>query len=247
MEPASVPIRLTRNVSDRVSHPGSTSRYCANVGNFLTSAAEYTLRDAPLLQDSAPNIDRFALWMVAFQAGDIQGFQMIVEHNRDAVVRYLYRCVGNHAVAEELAQDVFVRVYLSRNYQPTAKFRTWLFRIATRLAINWLRDHRPEKDSVPLDAPVCHMPRRAMRSQTRSAEEELVALCRLDEVRSAIYELPERNRAAVLMHKYEEMEYTEIAKVLHCSVSATKSLIFRSYELLRVRLAHLDAHVRCEA
>jgi RNA polymerase sigma-70 factor, ECF subfamily len=200
-----------------------------------------------LLQDSAQNIDQFALWMVAFQAGDIQGFQMIVERNRDAVVRYLYRCVGNHAVAEELAQDVFVRVYLSRNYQPTAKFRTWLFRIATRLAINWLRDHRPEQGSVPLDAPLCHMPRRAMRSQARSAEEELVELCRLDEVRCAIHELPERNRAAVLMHKYEEMEYAEIAKVLHCSVSATKSLIFRSYELLRVRLAHLDAHIRCEA
>ena len=192
------------------------------------------------MQASISATDEFALWMVAFQAGDIERFQMLVQHNRDAVIRYLYRCVSNHAVAEELAQDVFVRVFMSRDYRPTAKFRTWLFHIATNLALNWLRDHRTEIACVPLDATPHHSLRREIRIPARSVEEEMVAQCRWEEVRAAIRELPERNRAAVLMHKFEDMDYAEIARALHCSVSATKSLLFRSYEHLRLRLAHLD-------
>ncbi len=178
--------------------------------------------------------------MLAFQAGDLERFQMLVEHNREPVVHYLYRCVANRAVAEELAQDVFLRVYLSRNYKPTAKFRTWLFHIATNLALNWLRDHRAESGAITLDASPRHMRSRDVRAKARSVEERLVAECRLDEVRAAIQELPERSRSAVLMHKYEDMEYAQIAAALHCSVSATKSLLFRAYEHLRERLAHLD-------
>jgi RNA polymerase sigma-70 factor (ECF subfamily) len=192
------------------------------------------------LQASADITDQYATWMLAFLAGDLDRFQMIVEHNRDAVVRYLYRCVSNRAVAEELGQEVFLRVYLCHDYRPNAKFRTWLFHIATNLALNWLRDHRAETGSVPLDAPPRHRVRREMRAPVRSVEDEMVAQCRLEEVRAAIRELPERNRAAVLMHKYEEMDYAAIAHTLHCSVSATKSLLFRSYEYLRERLAHLD-------
>ena len=184
--------------------------------------------------------DEYAQWMLAFQAGDLTRFQLLVERNRDAVVRYLFRCVSDHAVAEELAQEVFLRVYLSHDYRPTAKFRTWLFHIATNLALNWQRDHRAETGKVSLDAHPSHAARRELRAPRRSVEEELVEECRLEEVRAAIRELPERNRAAVLMHKYEEMEYAEIAEALHCSVSATKSLLFRSYEHLRARLAHLD-------
>jgi len=188
-----------------------------------------------------PITDEYQSWMLAFQAGDIERFQMLVEHHREPVIHYLYRCVSNRAVAEELAQEVFLRVYLSRNYQPTAKFRTWLFHIATNLALNWLRDHRAESGILRLDAWPRHLRNREVRARTRSVEERLVAECRLDEVRAAIRELPERSRAAVLMHKYEDMEYAQIAAALHCSVSATKSLLFRAYEHLRERLAHLDA------
>ena len=132
---------------------------------------------------------------------------------RDQVLGYLYRFVHDRAAAEELTQEVFLRVYLTRNYQPAAKFRTWLFRIATNLALNWIRDRRVESGFVRLDEkplyaraydPPCTMP---------SVEEDLVSRCRLDEVRAAVQELPERHRAAVLMHKYSEMEYGEIARV----------------------------------
>lgn len=178
--------------------------------------------------------------MLAFQAGDLERFQQLVEHHREPVVHYLYRCVNNRAVAEELGQEVFLRVYTSRNYQPTAKFRTWLFHIATNLALNWIRDHRNESGTLHLDAWPRHLRNREVRTRTRSVEETLIAECRLEEVRAAIRELPERSRAAVLMHKYEDMEYAEIAESLNCSVSATKSLLFRAYEHLRLRLAHLD-------
>lgn len=192
------------------------------------------------MQASLTGTDEYALWMLAFQAGDGERFSLLVEHNREPVIRYLYRCVSDRAVAEELAQEVFLRVYLSRDYRPTAKFRTWLFHIATNLALNWLRDHRAETGVVSLDAHPRQMMRSQPRAAGRSAEEELLAEVRVEEIRAAIRELPERNRAAVLMHKYEEMDYAEIAQALHCSVSATKSLLFRSYEFLRARLAHLD-------
>jgi len=189
-------------------------------------------------------IDQQARWMVAFQAGDLASFGLLVEQNRDMVVGYLYRYVGDRAIAEELAQEVFLRVFRSRNYRPTAKFRTWLFRIATNLAINWRRDRRVDSEMVRLDAP--HATRRhELREPTLSVEEKMIYRCRLEEVRSAVGELPARYRAAVLMHKYLEMEYQEIAGVLGCSVPALKSLLFRAYEILRERLAHLDAGAGC--
>jgi RNA polymerase sigma-70 factor (ECF subfamily) len=148
--------------------------------------------------------------------------------------------VQNHAVAEELAQEVFLRVYRSRGtYEPTAKFTTWLFRIATHLALNALRDGKNERLQERLDDDSSDMPVRQVSDHRPSVEQRMVYQAKLDEVRRAIAALPEKQRAAVLMHKYEEMEYTQIAKVLSCSESAVKSLLFRAYETLRARLAHM--------
>jgi RNA polymerase sigma-70 factor, ECF subfamily len=191
--------------------------------------------------------DPDAAVMLAFQCGDTDSFEFLVDRYRDQVLGYLYRFVHERAAAEELTQEVFLRVYQARGYQPSAKFRTWLFRIATNLALNWIRDRRVESgflrlDEKPLYAraydPVCGTP---------SVEDELVYRCRLDEVRAAVQALPERHRAAVLMHKYSEMEYWEIARALNCSVPALKSLLFRAYEVLRKRLAHLDCTTQSAA
>ena len=144
------------------------------------------------------------------------------------------------AVAEELAQEVFLRVYRSRStYEPTAKFTTWLFRIATHLALNALRDGKNERSQERLDDDTSDMPVRQVSDCRPSVEQSMVYQARLDEVRRAVGTLPEKQRAAVLMHKYEEMEYSQIAKVLSCSESAVKSLLFRAYETLRARLAHM--------
>jgi RNA polymerase sigma-70 factor (ECF subfamily) len=143
-------------------------------------------------------------------------------------------------VAEELAQEVFLRVYRSRGtYEPTAKFTTWLFRIATHLALNALRDNRNERLQDRLDDDSSEMPVRQVSDTRPTVEQSLVYQAKLAEVRRAIAALPDKQRAAVLMHKYEEMEYSQIAKVLNCSESAVKSLLFRAYEALRARLAHM--------
>jgi len=148
--------------------------------------------------------------------------------------------VQEQAIAEELAQEVFLRVYRSRSgYEPTAKFKTWLFRIATHLALNWLRDEKHERGQERLDDGSPDLPSRQVSDRRPSVEQELVYEVKLEEVRRAVAALPEKQRAAVLMHKYEEMEYTQIAKVLGCSESAVKSLLFRAYETLRARLAYM--------
>ena len=148
--------------------------------------------------------------------------------------------VQNQAVAEELAQEVFLRVYRARaSYEPTAKFTTWLFRIATHLALNSLRDGRSQKFHERLDAEGELTANRQLATQEPTMEQRLLGQVRRDEVRRAIAALPGKQRAAVLMHKYREMEYAQIARVLNCSESALKSLLFRAYETLRARLAHM--------
>jgi RNA polymerase sigma-70 factor (ECF subfamily) len=189
---------------------------------------------------AAATLDLDTELMVRVKEGDGASFGVLLEKHRSPVVHFLYRMVQNHAVAEELAQEVFLRVYRSRStYEPTAKFTTWLFRIATHLALNALRDGKNERLLERLDDDSSDMPVRQVSDLRPSVEQSLVYQAKLDEVRRAIAALPEKQRAAVLMHKYEEMEYTQIARVLSCSESAVKSLLFRAYETLRARLAHM--------
>ncbi len=178
--------------------------------------------------------------MLRVKDGDSASFGLLLDKHRASVVHFLYRMVQNHAVAEELGQEVFLRVYRSRStYEPSAKFTTWLFRIATHLALNSLRDGKNERSQERLDASAPDLPVRQVSDERPSMEDYLVYQAKLDEVRRAIAGLPDKQRAAVLMHKYEEMEYSQIARVLNCSESAVKSLLFRAYETLRSRLAHM--------
>jgi len=177
--------------------------------------------------------------MLRVRSGDEASFTALLDRHRAPVVHFLYRMLQNQAVAEELAQEVFLRVYRSRGtYEPTAKFTTWLFRIATHLALNWIRDGKNEKLHESLDQELEGVPRQVA-DQNPTVEQAMLYEARLAEVRRAIEMLPAKQRAAVLMHKYEEMEYSQIASVLGCSESAVKSLLFRAYETLRSRLAHM--------
>ncbi len=188
----------------------------------------------------AMTLDYDAELMLRVKDGDGASFGVLLEKHRTAVVHFLYRMVQNHAVAEELAQEVFLRVYRSReSYEASARFTTWLFRIATHLALNALRDGKNEKFQERLDSESPDMPARQVSDARPTVEQRMVYQVRLDEVRRAVATLPEKQRAAVLMHKYQEMEYSQIAKVLCCSESAVKSLLFRAYETLRARLAHM--------
>jgi len=184
--------------------------------------------------------------MLDVKAGDDASFDYLLRKYRTPLVNFLFRMVRDTATAEDLAQEVFLRVYRARKqYSPTAKFTTWLFRIATNLALNSVRDNRYRKMETSIDAPQSNeedatpreLPAREMR-----IDEHLLDRDRAEFIRRAVALLPEKQRVAVLLHKYEEMDYAEIAKVLDCSDSALKSLLFRAYETLRVQLAPLVSH-----
>jgi RNA polymerase sigma-70 factor, ECF subfamily len=185
-------------------------------------------------------LERDAQLMLRVREGDETSFALLLERHRGPVVNFLHRMVQNRAISEELAQEVFLRVYRSReSYEPTAKFTTWLFRIATHLALNWIRDHKKDRHIESLNEELLDGVERQVADQQVSIEHELVYEVKLKEVRQAIESLPEKQRAAVLMHKYQGLEYTQIAGGLRCSESAVKSLLFRAYETLRARLAHM--------
>jgi RNA polymerase sigma-70 factor (ECF subfamily) len=138
-----------------------------------------------------------------------------------------------------LAQDVFLRVYRAReNYAPSAKFTTWLYCIATNVALNHLRDGRMAKYTTAIDDPENDVGRE-LRTTDPNVEERLVAESHGWEIRRAVMALPEKQRAAVVLHKYQELDYKQIAAALNCSESAVKSLLFRAYESLRGSLSHL--------
>jgi RNA polymerase sigma-70 factor (ECF subfamily) len=186
--------------------------------------------------------------MLDVKAGDQQSFELLLQRYRTPLVNFLYRMVRNREQAEDLAQEVFLRVYRAReDYEPSAKFTTWLFRIATNLALNSLRDHRHQKLEISMDAPMVadaeDGDERPMEvaDEHPDIEQHLVEEARKKMIRHAIEKLPEKQRAAVLLHKYQELDYGEISKILQCSESALKSLLFRAYETLRVELAPLVA------
>jgi RNA polymerase sigma-70 factor (ECF subfamily) len=182
--------------------------------------------------------------MLDVKAGDDQSFELLLRKYRTPLVNFLYRMVRDTAVAEDLAQEVFLRVYRARQeYAPSAKFTTWMFRIATNLALNSVRDNRHRLMEISMDQQVdsgeSEQPALEVPDRAPSVEQELVARCRAEMILKAIHALPEKQRAAVLLHKYQELDYDEIARVLECSESALKSLLFRAYETLRVELAPL--------
>ena len=186
--------------------------------------------------------------MLDVKAGDERSFDLLLQRYRTPLVNFLYRMVRAREEAEDLAQEVFLRVYRARkDYVPSAKFTTWLFRIATNLALNSVRDNRYQKMEVSLDAPVTidaeDGDEKALDIAEKhpNIEQYLVEEVRKKMIRHAIDKLPEKQRAAVLLHKYQELDYGDIAKILECSESALKSLLFRAYETLRVELAPLVA------
>jgi RNA polymerase sigma-70 factor (ECF subfamily) len=176
--------------------------------------------------------------MLRVQEGDDSAFDYLVEKFRRAMIGFMYRMARNQGVAEELAQEVFLRVYRSRQtYAAEAKFSTWLYRIATNLAVNHARDSRAEKAGVSLDEVDEETGQTIdVADATPGAEQELLRRERMAAIRRHVEELPERQRLAVVMHKYQELDYREIARVLKLSESATKSLLFRAYETLREKL-----------
>jgi RNA polymerase sigma-70 factor (ECF subfamily) len=178
--------------------------------------------------------------MLRVAEGDETSFTFLAKKYHRPMIHFLFRMVNNQAIAEELAQEVFLRVYRARgSYRAEARFTTWLYRIATNLAVNYARDTKNERtaQTVYLDQPD---PETGMSPDLAddepSAEERLLRDERMAAIRLHVMALPERQRMAVLMHKYQGMDYRQIGEVLKLSESATKSLLFRAYQTLREKL-----------
>jgi len=184
-------------------------------------------------------------WMRAWQAGDEAAFDALVEAYSGQVYALLTRFLGQRSNREDLVQEVFLRVVRARErYEPTARFSTFLFRIAYNISVNETQcGIARESARVELGAP--DGPRSA--SPLTELEDERApapadALERDDvvrEVRAAIARLPENQRMALLLAKYEELPYEEIAQVLGSTEKAVKSLIHRARESLRASLCSL--------
>jgi RNA polymerase sigma-70 factor, ECF subfamily len=178
--------------------------------------------------------------MLRVREGDDSGFEYLIQKYHRPMIHFMFRMVHNQAVAEELAQEVFLRVYRSRqSYRAEAKFTTWLYRIATNLGVNHARDTKYERaaQNVYLDQPDPETGTTPdVADLTASVEQELVKDERMRAIRQHVLALPERQRTAVLMHKYQGLDYKQIGEVLKLSESATKSLLFRAYQTLRERL-----------
>jgi RNA polymerase sigma-70 factor, ECF subfamily len=181
-----------------------------------------------------------AAFMLRVAAGDESAFNYLTRKYHRSMISFLFRMVRNQAVAEELAQEVFLRVYRSReSYRAEAKFTTWLYRIATNLAVNHARDTRHERSAqtVYLDAPDEETGTTPdVADDELTVEQRMMRDERMAAIRSHVMALPERQRMAVLMHKYQGMDYRQIGDVLKLSESATKSLLFRAYQTLRDKL-----------
>ena len=202
------------------------------VGGLPPSAESLPAPPAPFQQMSDAEV------MLRVRAGDDAAFDHLVAKFRRPVVHFMFRMAKNQATAEELAQEVFLRVYRSRaSYSAEAKFTTWLYRIASNLAINHARDTKAERHTASLDEPDQETGLKIDVADGRAtAEQQMLRRERLAAIRKEVEALPERQRVAVLMHKYQGLDYKEIGAVLKLSESATKSLLFRAYETLREKL-----------
>lgn len=178
--------------------------------------------------------------MLRVKQGDAAAFTTLVEKYKQPVMNVVFRTLRDESEAEDLAQNVFVQVWKSApRYEITAKFSTWLFTITRNLCLNEIR-RRSRHPAESLDAPHPEQedqPRHQFEDAKNISPPETLLEGELeDKVGEAIAALPEHQRTALLLCRQDELSYEEIAAVLGCSVSATKSLIHRGRETLKDRL-----------
>jgi RNA polymerase sigma-70 factor (ECF subfamily) len=184
--------------------------------------------------------DPDAVLMLRVKRGDRAAFVQLVEKYKQPVMNFVYRSLRDETEAEDLAQNVFLQVYKSRaRYKQTAKFSTWLFTIARNLCLNEIRrrSRHPAESLEETHAENEDQPQRQYEDKKVFLPPENVLHGELaKKIEEALAELPENQRTAILLCRQEELSYEEIAEVLNCSLSATKSLIHRGRETLKEKL-----------
>jgi RNA polymerase sigma-70 factor (ECF subfamily) len=176
--------------------------------------------------------------MLQFQAGDTEAFDQLVQRNVNNVHALVYRFLGESSMVEDITQEAFLRIYRNvANYKPTAKFSTWLYRIVANLCFNVIRSRKKSRpvslDSAGWDEDA----RRDVPDPQAPPPDHRMKNGELrDRIASAVGGLPENQRIAIVLHKYEDKSYQEIADVLETTTMAVKSLLSRARVNLRDRL-----------
>ena len=176
-------------------------------------------------------------------SGDKTAFKELVQRNQRVVAGIIYRYTGNHHDVEDLAQDIFLKVYKAApRYVPRAQFKTWLYKVIANHCFNYFRSQKrrsfitsynqsfPEEDNPPLH----HAEAQKEQPENVMQQQELRTA-----LTAALSELPDRQRMALILHRFEDLSYKEIANVLGCSLSAVESLLFRAMSSLKKKL-HSD-------
>jgi RNA polymerase sigma-70 factor (ECF subfamily) len=177
--------------------------------------------------------------MVAFQQGNGAAFEQLLDKYHRPIVNFIYKIVNNVAEAEELAQEVFLRIYRSRDgYEPRARFAAWLYRIATNLSLKeasrkrrmrfWSHNNNSQEDPVILEE--------VLRDPAPDAEGRLISSELGRVMRRAIGSLPRNEKVALILRRYEELSYREIAEIMNCTEAAVKTYIHRGKLHVRDRI-----------
>ncbi len=176
--------------------------------------------------------------MAEVAKGNLSAFREIVEQHQNSLLNYIHRYTGDRASSEDIAQEVFLRVFkTAKEYRPLSSFKTWLFKIATNLCLNELRDNKIHRNTIDI---------------FELNEAGFVALCEKrpsplrelenhelsSNLKKALQSLPENQRVALLLHKYNGFSYVQISQMMNCSISAVESLIHRARQSLKKQLTH---------
>jgi RNA polymerase sigma-70 factor (ECF subfamily) len=172
--------------------------------------------------------------MAGSAQGDEYAFELLVKRHQSRMLNLIYRFVGNRTQAIDLAQEVFIRVWQAApRYKPRAKFTTWIYRISANLCLNELKSSGRKK-LIFSESPV-EEGRTANEASnvSPSAEDILLAEERSRHISHALRSLPENQRMALILKRYDNLSYHEIAKIMECSVSSVESLLVRAKKIFK--------------
>ncbi len=168
--------------------------------------------------------------------GDLSAFRQIVERYQNPLLNYIHRYTGDRVSSEDIAQEVFLRVFkTAKEYRPISSFKAWIFKIATNLCLNELRDNKIHRNTIDIfelnEAGFVALAEKRPSPVKELENQELSSI-----LKKALKSLPENQRVALLLHKYSGFPYLEISQMMNCSISAVESLIHRARQSLRKQL-----------
>jgi len=181
--------------------------------------------------------------MARIAMGDEDAFEILVNRHQTSVLNLVYRFIGDRTQAKDLAQEVFLKVWQSaQNYEPKAKFTTWIYRITANLCFNelksahrkkWFSFNRSDEDGE-------HTLEETLADTAPSAEDLLLEKERSLQISDALQSLPENQRMALILKRYDDFSYQEIAQIIGCSVSAVESLLVRAKRTLQEKMKNFE-------